>query len=87
MQINIINIYKIFKKRKYNYNNENYYDNKNQFEIQSFLNSFSFSFINIFYIIDIIELFKQYFNHYFIDIIIMIMIFDVQLDFKESHLR
>ena len=43
--------------------------------------------MNILHVIDIMKLFKQYLNHRFIDIIIVIMISDIQLDFEENHLR
>ena len=43
--------------------------------------------MNVFYIIDIAKLLKQYPNCCFVDIIIVIVIFDIRLDFEESHLR
>ena len=43
--------------------------------------------MNILHVIDIVKLLKQYFNHCFVDIIIAIAIFDIRLDFEESHLR
>src|SRR5947207_1957771 len=55
--------------------------------ILSSSNSFSFLFINILHVIDIMKLFKQYLNHRFIDIIIAIMISEIQLDFEENHLK